>query len=290
MTPLLLQALILSWMPGAFWLVYVESRSPQRSSLSRLAVSLVGGGLSVLGVFGFHAGVQSALGLNLEVPPDGLAGLFLYFTTVVGLLEETCKLLAVLLFCYPRRDFREPWDGLACATAVALGFATVENFKYVLDFGDASVLLGRFFLATFAHVVMSGIWGYALGLWKQARTRISGRVVLEALAWAAVFHGAYDFFLTIAFTPAALAVFLGLVTVFRQRLQEAYFTSLRRIGSTQAVRECRSCRALGRAEYAFCPRCGAQDDWKPETVCLNCLEPVSEGGQETCSRCGRTFT
>lgn len=283
-TVLLWQALFWSWMPGAFWLIYVESRAPQRSSRWRLAGAFLAGALSVGGVFAFHALTQR-LGWETAQPPQNPLLLLAYFCTAVGLLEETCKLLAVLLVCWPRADFREPWDGLSSASAAALGFATAENFKYVMDFGDPSVLLGRFLLSTFAHVVMSGVWGYALGL---ARQRIAGKfTLLEALLWSAVFHGFYDWFLTMGWALGALAVFLGLIVVFRQRLQESYFSSARRQGSSQQVRECRQCRTLGRAEYVYCPQCGGQE-WSEKVHCLTCLaevvQPVS-----SCTGCGRDW-
>jgi RsiW-degrading membrane proteinase PrsW (M82 family) len=283
-TALLWQALFWSWMPGAFWLIYVESRAPHRSSRWRLGSAFVAGALSVSGVFAFH-GATARLGWETGQPPQNPLLLLAYFCTAVGLLEEICKLLAVLLVCWPRSDFREPWDGLSCASAAALGFATAENFKYVLDFGDPSVLLGRFLLSTFAHVVMSGVWGYALGLAKQ---RSGGRwTLMEALGWSAVFHGFYDWFLTMGWALGALAVFIGLIVVFRQRLQESYFTSAGRQGSTQRVRECSQCRSLGRAEYAYCPQCGAQQ-WSEQVYCLSCLDNVSEASTR-CGGCGREW-
>lgn len=193
-------------------------------------------------------------------------------------------MLAVLLAGWPRRDFREAWDGVGCASSAALGFATAENFHYVLSFQDPGVLLSRSLSATFAHVAMSGIWGFALGLRKQSRGVASWATVLEALVWSSIFHGLYDWCLTQGWTWAALGVFGALVLIFRQRLQESYFTSSRRQTSSQLVRECRACHGLGRSEYRYCPQCGEQD-WEARRLCLICLQECAEG--DRCLHCQR---
>ena len=273
---LLFQALFWSWMPGAFWLIYVESRSPQPTSWLRLALTFVAGALSVGGVNLFHSLVE----VSEPVHP---VGLLLYLCSVVGLLEELCKLSAVMLVAWPRRDFREAWDGLSCASSAALGFATAENFTYVLSAGNANILLGRSVSATFAHVAMSGIWGYALGLYRQRQA--GPWAVVEAIFWSAVFHGLYDWFLSLPWLPGALLVFGGLIVVFRQRLQESYFTSVRRKAPSEVVRECQSCRTLGRREYSFCPNCG-ESSWIEPSRCLACLAECSEQADH-CPACQR---
>ncbi len=280
---LLAQAFLLSWLPGIFWLAYVESRSPQPVIWSRLILTFLAGGLSVFGVQAFHYFYDPAQ------PENPLAQL-VFFCVIVGAVEESCKMLAVLVAAWPRRDFREAWDGVGSASAAALGFATAENFHYVMNFESTEVLLSRSLTATFVHVAMSGIWGFALGLRKQSGGPLqtgSGAgwgTVLEALVWASIFHGLYDWCLTQGWPWAALLVFGGLVLIFRQRLQESYFTSSRRQTSSQLVRECRACRGLGRCEYTYCPQCG-QKDWEEQRLCLICLKQCAEG--ERCQHCQR---
>ncbi|MBS2039529.1 PrsW family intramembrane metalloprotease [bacterium] len=275
---LLTQALVWSWIPGIFWLSFVETRSPQPTIWRRLLLTFGAGACSVLGVRLFHQYVAD------PTMPDHPLGSLAYFCVVVGALEESCKMLAVLLAAWPRRDFRETWDGLSCASAAALGFATAENFHYVMNFEDASVLISRSLSATFVHVAMSGIWGFALGLRKQKQA--GWGTVLEALAWASIFHGLYDWCLTQGWPMAALLVFGGLALIFRQRLQESYFTSSRRRASSQLVRECRACHGLGRSEYEYCPQCG-QQQWEAQTLCLACLKSCQE--TRTCPHCQRSL-
>ena len=272
---LLVQAFLLSWLPGLFWLSYVESRSPQPVIWGRLLLTFFGGGLSVFGVQLFHRFYDPAQ------PENALASL-IFFCVIVGGVEESCKMLAVLIAAWPRRDFRESWDGVGCASASALGFATAENFHYVMTYEDTSVLLSRSLSATFVHVAMSGIWGFALGLRKQGQG--GWGTVAEALIWAAIFHGLYDWCLTQGWPWAALLVFAGLALIFRQRLQESYFTSSRRQTWSQLVRECRACRGLGRSEYRFCPQCG-EEDWDSKVLCLHCLKECE--AKDRCPHCQR---
>lgn len=276
------QALLWSWMPGLFWLVYVESRAPQPSRPSRILLTFLAGAFSVQGVFLLNRWTPWDLH---RVPETAWDSLF-HYVVVVGLVEECCKFLAVWVTCWFRRDFRESWDGLACASSAALGFATAENFVYVMNFGDPSILVGRFLLATIAHVAMSSVWGFALG-WVRQGGAFS--LFWEALLWSALAHGLYDWFLHQSLLPAALGVFLGLALVFRQRLQEARLFSSRRRTPTQKVIECGNCHQLLRAEYAFCSHCGSAAEPDSEVVCLNCLTRQTDGHCQTCPGCEKKF-
>ena len=274
-----LQAVGLSLLPGAFWLVYVESRSPQASSKGRLASCALAGAVSVLGVELFHR----CLPWNLSQPPAQAALSLLYFWWIVGVVEESCKFLATSLVGLPRRDFQSPWDGLSCASASALGFATAENVHYVLTLGKPSVLLGRSLLSTFAHVVMSAFWGYALGAWKQGSLSLWG--ILGALLWGALGHGLYDWFLTLGLWPLALLTLGAMIWSFGQRRQEARLSNRALSRWTYRVSECRQCRSLSYASYPHCPFCGGQERAE-SVVCQACLQPASGAA---CPECGAQF-
>jgi RsiW-degrading membrane proteinase PrsW (M82 family) len=90
-------------------------------------------------------------------------------------------------------------DGIVYAVAAALGFATVENVLFALWRGEW-VILSRAFTSTLAHVGLSGLVGYHLGL---AKFRERGRLllVLRALFVATVLHGFYDLALVWASHP-----------------------------------------------------------------------------------------
>jgi RsiW-degrading membrane proteinase PrsW (M82 family) len=275
---LVLQATLLSLVPGLFWLWFVESHRPTQASWVRSALSFVGGAASTLLVLAISAGVViSWPGVN-DLLRSTWGRLF-YFVVIVGMVEEFCKLLSVRLFIYPRKDFKEAWDGLAASSAAALGFATAENVKYILESGDTLILLPRSVLSTTGHVLMSGIWGYALGVAKTSGQRkhpTRSRWVLPALLTAAIGHGAYDFFLIQELPWLAIGVLGLLWAVFWAQIKHSVSHSQRRLIRSFPVRECPACHTLNRPEYSFCTHCGLILGPALALYCQICLEKVSE--------------
>ena len=62
---------------------------------------------------------------------------------VIGPREEIAKFLAVRLFVYRNKEFNEPLDGIIYAAAAALGFASLENMLYVIDWHTRTRAVGR---------------------------------------------------------------------------------------------------------------------------------------------------
>ena len=124
---------------------------------------------------------------------DGTARSFptqlLALLTNVGPVEESAKLLAVLLVARRRREFDEPVDGIIYAATAALGFAAAENIGYfaLSDF-SIGLVSARAMSAAPMHVLISSFWGYALG-----RKLVDPKV--HVLLWfllAVVVHALYD--------------------------------------------------------------------------------------------------
>ena len=70
---------------------------------------------------------------------------------VVGPVEEFSKFAVVRLKAYRSLYFDEPMDGLVYAAAASLGFASLENVLYVVDFGP-EVMIVRAPVSTVAHL------------------------------------------------------------------------------------------------------------------------------------------
>ena len=127
---------------------------------------------------------------------------------VVGLAEEGSKYIMVRYFLYPRNAFNEPFDGITYCVMVSMGFATVENVMYVMDGGMTTALL-RMVTAVPAHATFGIVMGYYLGL-KKFDSGNNG-YAFKALGFAALLHGAYDFFLFINYYPGmAIGALLSL--------------------------------------------------------------------------------
>jgi RsiW-degrading membrane proteinase PrsW (M82 family) len=146
-----------------------------------------------------------------------------YAFGVVALSEEGSKFLVLRGYAYPKKVFREPFDGVIYGVMIGMGFATVENIEYIRQFG-LETGVSRFFLAIPAHASFAVLMGYPVG---RAKFAPSGRrtkkalgakqandwpdglrtagpsvaaehslgLLLRGLGVAVLFHGSFDFFL-----------------------------------------------------------------------------------------------
>lgn len=148
---------------------------------------------------------------------------FSYAVCVIGGLEELCKFLPFVLVCMRFRVFDEEIDGIIYASAVALGFASFENFIH-LEYLTGPELYARAVSSPLVHVVFSSVWGHGC-----AKARLQGRPILWPAAGTlcvAVFaHGLYDFLATDPRLGAASALVVLALWVWRivviNRLQRA---------------------------------------------------------------------
>lgn len=146
------------------------------------------------------------LGLALG---NGLLGDWWFAFIGVGLIEESVKVLPLLLLLLFTKQADEPFDVLLYASISALGFAFVENTLYLAD-SALNAIGGRVLYASVAHMVFSSIIAYCIVL-----ARRSGMPwvlgMLGGLLLAAAAHGFYDLWLFGSGRPAVLTLlfFLG---------------------------------------------------------------------------------
>jgi len=151
-----------------------------------------------------------------------VAGIALSAFLGVALIEELGKFLVLRLYAYRRKSFDEPLDGIVYSVMVSMGFATLENWLYVKQFG-IQVGFMRMFLAVPAHATFAILMGFYTGKAKfEPRNRLG--FLLKGLFWAVLFHGLYDFFLFMQQSPdlkvfgnvetISLLLFLGALASF----------------------------------------------------------------------------
>jgi RsiW-degrading membrane proteinase PrsW (M82 family) len=215
-------ALIVPVLPGLLWLwiVYRTDRyEPEPKKLVLLTFAL--GILSIVPAFVVERLAEhvypylTQMELAAAEPVGAMISplpLFIGCFLFIGPAEELSKFLAVRLFVYRHREFDEPLDGIIYSSAAALGFASLENIFYVIDwshgFGIRWGLLGvRSFLALPGHVIFAATWGYALG-----RARFNPQyLVWPRVALAAGLHGLYDFLLMYPPTRPTIILFMTMM-------------------------------------------------------------------------------
>lgn len=149
---------------------------------------------------------------------------FAYAIFAIGPIEEMAKFIVAwscLRVLANEADARR--GGMVFAAAAALGFATIENWYYMLAVDE--VVWHRALTLPFNHVLFSSFWGVGLTLYT-LRGR-SGLVwLLAGLILSFIYHGLYDYILlseevpNLAVIPLILMLWLWLVAAI-PRLRRA---------------------------------------------------------------------
>ena len=193
----------------------------------------------ILGVLG--ASTLEALLLPRPASPD--QGLSLTTGFAVGLIEEGCKIAAVI-FLARRMRHTAPVDGLLMGAAVGMGFAALESTGYaftvfLLSQGHVGVSIAetviRGLIAPFGH----GIWTAILAtvLFRESQPhhfRITGPVILAYL-FVSVLHGLWDGLPSTIYLVVPPGFHIPLVTLVLSVIGITVFSFMFRRATVQAI-------------------------------------------------------
>jgi len=193
---------------------------------------------------------------------------------VAGLTEELGKYAVVRRTVYGSPYFDEPMDGLVYSSAAALGFASLENFGYLLSFGWELILI-RGPYSTLAHVLFAAMWGYPLGLSK-IREGGARRLVWFGLIGSMIAHGLFDFLLFTGgiYSLLSVSVFLASGVLFIMMLRRARQLSPFKTMIGELLVACPQCGQQVPYYASFCAKCGQS------------LAGVKQNGLVFCGKCG----
>ena len=261
---------LVSFAPGLFWLWFYLRKDVYQPVPRRLiAVTFGLGCLSTI-----PAGIIELifLGDSFLEESAGLGGVAAGMLFVVGPVEEACKFAVVRLKPYRSPYFDEPVDGLVYAAAASLGFASLENLFYVLEFGP-EVMIARAPVSTVAHLVFGSVWGYALGV-HQASGYRRPMLVAGGLALGACTHAVFNILVSAPLPLPLAAVALTIVGAVwaSRRFQWGQRVSPFRYRRNYPEVECPSCGRLIRVMSQFCRFCG--------------VPAASKAGRLFCGHCG----
>ncbi len=148
-----------------------------------------------------------SFGFNLNDKP---LNDFLYCVFSIGLIEESVKLIPLIIILKFTKAVNEPYDYILFASVSALGFAFAENIMYLNRYG-AEVILARTFYAAIAHMTFSTTIAYGLLLKKYRYFKTPKWLIYSLFFGIAIFsHGFYDFWLI----NTVVKPFSALTTVF----------------------------------------------------------------------------
>ena len=142
----------------------------------------------------------------------------LMYLICVPLAEEGLKYLALRFTTWKHEAFNFTFDGIVYAVIVSLGFATLENLLYVLNYMSLQVAITRGILSVPLHCTCGVFMGYFYG---QARNHfgrgeysasITDRFL--ALLIPILIHGLYDFALSVDSDAVSIVGLAFTVVVF----------------------------------------------------------------------------
>ena len=112
-----------------------------------------------------------------------------------GALEEFFKWFIFLYAVYKHTSFDGHYDGILYGVSISLGFATVENFLYLIANG-IEVAVGRAFFPVSSHALFGVLMGYYIGKAKTTGdSSKKSKLLSVSLFIPIVLHGFYDLIL-----------------------------------------------------------------------------------------------
>lgn len=123
------------------------------------------------------------------------SSLFIHQALVSSALEEFFKWLILIIAIYKHVEFDDPYDGILYGASVSLGFATVENILFLLNFGMDQAFI-RAILPVSSHALFGVVMGYYLGRAKFSVSKAKYEVSYAFLA-TFVLHTIYNSILVI---------------------------------------------------------------------------------------------
>lgn len=127
----------------------------------------------------------------------GILGLVIEAFLIVALTEEFLKRQAVKWAAYKSEEYEERLDGIVYCVVASLGFATVENIMYVVQYtaDSPNIWLMRALLSVPAHMLFGITMGYFMSMAKFCNNGLLAKKYASRSLWIPVlFHGLYDFF------------------------------------------------------------------------------------------------
>lgn len=207
--------LFLGIIPSVIWLLFYLRKDVHPESNPMILRIFFFGMLITLPAVLIEFGLYNFLDQTLKINSHPTLISVSIFFFGLAFIEELLKFLVVREKVFSHSELDEPIDVMLYMIIAALGFAAVENIITLSSLGPVfklgstlSVIVFRFWGATFLHALCSGTFGYFLAMSfcepKKANVNILSGIIIVTLL-----HGFYNFFIInmkeeISFLAAAI--------------------------------------------------------------------------------------
>lgn len=135
----------------------------------------------------------------------GLTLAFYEAFIIAALTEESFKYFIFRILIWRNKEFDEKFDGIVYAVFISLGFALIENIKYVTGIGLSTGFI-RAITAVPGHALFGVVMGYHFSIARFYPGKRRNQLIL-ALLHPIALHGLYDFLL-MSKHPVGLIIFI----------------------------------------------------------------------------------
>jgi RsiW-degrading membrane proteinase PrsW (M82 family) len=217
-----------SFVPSMLWFVYFMKTRGERHLKMGLAMLMAGMVAAPIAYLAFSLMEMNPFYAQIgDVSQASEVEKFAFSLFAIGPIEEMAKFTAVWgVITALKLKLTSLRSALLWSTAAALGFATLENWYYMLEVQD--VVWHRALTLPFNHVLFSSFWG--VGFYRYTQSGGHRRWLISTLVLAFVYHGLYDYILLsdainpLFVLPIVMLLYFFLTVNFRRAREEASAT------------------------------------------------------------------
>jgi len=202
-----LRWLVPSLVPSLVVALAIWRTDRRREPWRALAVTFAFGIVFALPTYWIQAKAAAWTGLDARASVAGDAGSLVFLFALVSPMREASKVAAAWP-AFRSSHFDEPFDGVVYASVAAMGFATADSVRHLIQHPHGAIWIARVLFAVPAHLFFACLWGYALG--RAKHTKRPGALFPSTWLAATLGHAFYSY-LVYYRPPGALYAALGIL-------------------------------------------------------------------------------
>lgn len=254
--------LILAILPIAILCTYIYNKDSEKEPASLLIGLFFSGIASCILVFIINIIMELTIPFfSYDTDNMNMVQLAIYIFVGVALVEEGCKWIFARLIGFKNKNFDQPFDIIVYTTFISLGFATLENIVYVMEFGASAAIL-RALTSIPGHTCFGVVMGYYLLLAKLSYNNNNHKLykknILLSLFLPILTHGIYDYFLFLENGIFLIFLLILFIIFFIYSYKKVKQISNLKQKLFYQTKHCPNCGRV--VKTPFCPSCGNKNE------------------------------